>query len=115
MVIATLLAANECCSSLDIRFDLHAASRRLIVVTGEAASFDVRSDFHTRNFPFGQILNIARRRHILGFEAEGRRTHTGENGTENQSRGGIIFVCVLPLDACVRGETGAKMRTTGGW
>ena len=33
---------------------------------------------------------------------------------ENRSRGGNIFVCVLHRDACVRGETGAKMRATGG-
>jgi|RhiMethySRZTD1v2_1073278.scaffolds.fasta_scaffold587012_2 hypothetical protein len=69
-----------------------------------------------RNFDEG--LRLARRGyfdHILGFEAEVpaqqiRRERDGEVITRRKN-----FVRVLSRDACVRGETRAKMRTTGGW
>src|SRR5262249_56024900 len=58
-----------------VGLDLQSASYRLIVVRGNGASFDVRFDFHTLSFSLWLLkLNIARRRHTLGFEAEGRRS-----------------------------------------
>jgi hypothetical protein len=40
-------------SSLDVGLDFQTASRCLVVVLVEPASFDVRFDFHTCPFPYG--------------------------------------------------------------
>jgi len=68
------LADDDDEASFDVGLDLQAA-RDCLVVVENAASFHVRFDFHTLSIFFWILtLNIARRRHILGFEAEGRRS-----------------------------------------
>jgi hypothetical protein len=50
-----------------------------MVING--TGFDVRFDFHTYHYSIRMLtLNIARRRHTLGFEAEERRS-PGKAGT----------------------------------
>jgi len=63
-------------------------------------------------------LNIEQRRHILGFEAEGRRSpiqaRTGRriaHAPEN-----MVYFCMRLASGCLRpAETHAKMRSTGGF
>jgi len=73
--LAASLAANEGCSSLDSSLDLQAASDCLVVLLALATRFDIRFDYHTYPYSIRMLtINIARRRHTLGFEADGCRS-----------------------------------------
>jgi hypothetical protein len=55
-------------SSFDVGLDFEAAKNCLVVVVN-AASLDVRFDFHTCLLLWMLTLNIERRRRVPGFEA----------------------------------------------
>jgi hypothetical protein len=73
---ASLDAASRDASvtSLDVRFDLETARDGLVVIETTPASFDVRSDFHTSILLMDVDVKHSAAHHILGFEAEERRS-----------------------------------------
>jgi hypothetical protein len=76
-VSSDLQAASQClvvveyAAGFDLSSGLQSTRRCLIVVEVNPAGFDVRFDFHICTYSYWLLLlNKARRRHILGFEAE---------------------------------------------
>jgi len=60
-------------------------------------------------------LNIERRRHILGFEAE-VAAHQVRREWAGEFIIAMKYFCIRLASGCLRpAETGAKIRTTGGW
>jgi len=80
-------------SGFDVGLDLQAASHRLIVIASKSASLHVRSDFHTYPYSIRILtLNLARRRHTLGFEAEDCRSPIHARTGRRINHGAEIFL-----------------------
>jgi len=59
-------------------------------------------------------LDIERRRHVLGFEAEGRRSHMQAGTRRRINYAAEIFFAWLVSEYLRLVETGAKILATGG-